>query len=548
MPQLLIIDPVMPGVSGVVVAKEICSQIECKVLLINAAAQEPEFAEVVNNLRNKGCDCEAFPLPFEKEDLLEHVRQRVGPAPKVVKTEPIPLDSRVPIPVAGSVHQGPTSTSGGHVIRDYHTYDWKLYSSAHGALLRCITFSVRKDLPEDHPDQPMMRYQRRCEEVDRIVAEKGCPDEEDLRRWAEEDNREYDERETLLNGRPGSRDSTSKVTPGTVPKTDLPEPKADGETRNRASSLISLATIDALLKSANVVTRIEGNSLMFKGFIGETRIEISPSGFRTADGLEVSEIIQIESVLEKMPVTWNDGVLCTVNMAASNGALTVDSNGRLRIKSRISLFRGEPRKAVDAYLGIVFLGSIIHTNAVQASIVDAWHLPIAKAESLPDTHSDGVWAPASFDRTLSMIRNAGIFANGDASGLTAEFPWDAGAFSAVETFAGKSRKRTSLLRIERTEHPTLGHGLFCRLDLPLDLTDTEAFKLAIELNKMEFTAAEWPPFLGAWTSKPGSGRPTFVSFWPNCFAKVISLELISTWHAARAERIPEWVRSNTGIR
>src|SRR5262249_55129930 len=121
-------------------------------------------------------------------------------------------------------------------------------------------------------------------------------------------------------------------------------------------------------------------------------------------------------------------------------------------------------------------------------------------------------------------------------------------FSAVETFAGKSRKRTSLLRIERTEHPALGHGLFCRLDFPLDLTDTEAFKLAIELNKMEFTVADWPPFLGAWTSKPGSGRPTFVSFWPNCFGKVISLELISTWHAARAKRIPEWVRSNTGIR
>jgi hypothetical protein len=34
--------------------------------------------------------------------------------------------------------------------------------------------------------------------------------------------------------------------------------------------------------------------------------------------------------------------------------------------------------------------------------------------------------------TLSMMRKAGIFANGgDGSGLTAEFPWDPGAFSAV---------------------------------------------------------------------------------------------------------------------
>ena len=78
-PQLLIIDPVMPGVSGVVAAKEICGQTECKVLLINAGAREPEFAEVVNNLRSNGCDCEAFPLPFQKEDLLEHVRERIVP-------------------------------------------------------------------------------------------------------------------------------------------------------------------------------------------------------------------------------------------------------------------------------------------------------------------------------------------------------------------------------------------------------------------------------------------------------------------------------------
>jgi hypothetical protein len=356
-------------------------------------------------------------------------------------------------------------------------------------------------------------------------------------------------RQRPANERPNSPAGTSKPALGAVPKTDLVQPRVDGEAKNRATTIISLETIDALLKSANVVTRMEGDSLVFKGFIGETRIEISPSGFRTADGLEVSEIIRIESVLEKMPVTWNDGLLCAVNMAASNGALTVDSDGKLRIRSRMSLFSGEPREVLDVYVGIVFLGSMIHTNAVQASIVDAWHLPISKAEPLPDSDLDGVWGAASFERTLSMMRKAGIFANGgDASGLTAEFPWDPGAFSAVETLIGKRRKRTSLLRMECMEHPNLGKGLFCRLDLPLDLKDDEAFRLAIELNKMEFTAADWPPFLGAWTSKPGSGRPTFVSFWPNCFAKIINLELMATWLAARAQRVPEWVRSNTGFR
>jgi hypothetical protein len=353
-------------------------------------------------------------------------------------------------------------------------------------------------------------------------------------------------RQRPANERQSSPDGTSKPALGAVPKTDLAQPRVDGKAKNRATTIISLETIDALLKSANVVTRMEGNSLVFKGFIGETRIEITPCGFRRTDGLEVSEIIRIESLLQQMPVTWNDGLLCAVNMAASNGALTVDSEGKLRIKSRISLFSGEPHEVLDVYIGIVFLGAIIHTNAVQASIVDAWHLPIEKAEPPPDSNLDGVWAAASFERALSMMKKAGIFANGDGSGLTAEFPWDPGAFSAVESLLGKPRKRTSLFRIECSEHPNLGKGLFCRLELPLSLSDADAFRLAIELNKMEFAAADWPPLLGAWTSMPGSGRPTFVSFWPNCFAKAISVELISTWCGARARRAPEWVRSNSG--
>jgi hypothetical protein len=349
-------------------------------------------------------------------------------------------------------------------------------------------------------------------------------------------------------GCPPTAANPKPVSDGRTARDSRVEPGEDREAKNQPTTLISLETIDALLKSANIVTRREDNALSFKGFIGETRIEIAPSGFRTTDGLEISEIIRIESLLQQMPVTWNDGLLCAVNMAASNGALAVDSEGRLRIKSRISLFSGEPRDVRNVYIGIVFLGAIIHTNAVQASIVDAWHLPASMAEPLPDSNVDGAWAPSAFQRTLSMMTKGGVFANGDDSGLTAEFAWDPGAFSAMEALLGKRRKRTSLLRIECMEHPKLGKGLFCRLDLPLNLTDAEAFKLAVDLNKMESTAVDWPPFLGAWTSMPGSGCPTFVSFWPNCFAKVISLELISTWHAARAKRIPEWVRSNTGIR
>jgi CheY-like chemotaxis protein len=557
-PQLLIIDPVMPGISGVDATKQINDRTKCKVLLVSAGALETGFSDILDHLRKHGCDCAAFPLPFEKEELLEHVRQRIDPPLKAIRAEPVTGNTRA----NGSSHT--------------QVLQLKTCPNCHRKVLSLITDNATGKrycyhcIPNPENCPGVVYVTRKMDELNAAGKLETYPPEQRIKDMNnpprcsvcggvsdEELCSKCDGEAFMLahRQRPKPKSADDRPVPpdghatlGAVPDADLVQPRDNGEAKNRPTTLISLETIDALLRSANIVTRMEGNSLTFKGFIGETRIEISPSGFRTAGGLEISEIIRIESQLEKMPVTWNEGLLCAVNMAASNGALTVDSDGKLRIKSKVSVFSEEPREVTDVYIGIIFLGAIIHTNALQASMVDAFRMPISKAEPLPDSHVDGVWAPAGFERTVSLMRKGGVFSNGDDCGLTAEFAWDVGAGSAIENLLGKRRKRTSLLRIECMEHPNLGKGLFCRLELPLNLSDAEAFKLAIELNKMECTAADWPPFLGAWTSKPGSGRPTYVSFWPNYFSKVVSLELISTWHAARAKRVPEWVRSNTGIR
>lgn len=64
---------------------------------------------------------------------------------------------------------------------------------------------------------------------------------------------------------------------------------------------------------------------------------------------------------------------------------------------------------------------------------------------------------------------------------------------------------------------------------------------------MEATTDDWPPFLGAWTSKPKSGRPTFVSFWSDSFANAIGVETIATWMADRARRISLPLEGNAGL-
>jgi len=80
-PGLLIIDPVMPGLSGVEVALRICRQGSCKVLFLSALADDSDFKDVVKGVRQQGCDVRALPKPFEINDLLDCVRRAVGAPP-----------------------------------------------------------------------------------------------------------------------------------------------------------------------------------------------------------------------------------------------------------------------------------------------------------------------------------------------------------------------------------------------------------------------------------------------------------------------------------
>lgn len=79
-PCLLVIDPIMPGLSGVEAATRISHKTKCKVLFLTTLASDVDFREMLRGLREQGCDCEALPKPFSKEQLIEHVRRRIGTA------------------------------------------------------------------------------------------------------------------------------------------------------------------------------------------------------------------------------------------------------------------------------------------------------------------------------------------------------------------------------------------------------------------------------------------------------------------------------------
>jgi hypothetical protein len=320
----------------------------------------------------------------------------------------------------------------------------------------------------------------------------------------------------------------------------------------KQSTSKTLQALNILLEGCRVKTRIEGQSLFFRGFVGETRIDVAGSGAQTADGLEVSETIRLDTVIDMPP--WEDKTkwINMINLYASNGALIEEADGKFHIKSRLSVYSEKHKGSINV-IHLTLLVAMTHPYAGQAAMVDMMKLPVSKCKLSDDSSLDGVWKPEAFSRAAAMLKESGASAHSDNDSLTAKFPWDPKSAPFIESYPTGSMKRTSLMQtfiesfttgsmkgkslmqIHCYKHPNLGKGLFCKLDLPMNLSDPELFELAIKLNHMEYTAEDWPPFLGAWTSMPKTGRLTFVNFWPNMFVKRIDLEHITAWMAARAQ-------------
>jgi CheY-like chemotaxis protein len=72
-PRLLIIDLVMPVISGLDAAEKIAKQTGCKILFINPCATDGTFEATYHELQIQGCDCEALATPFDRKELLEYV-------------------------------------------------------------------------------------------------------------------------------------------------------------------------------------------------------------------------------------------------------------------------------------------------------------------------------------------------------------------------------------------------------------------------------------------------------------------------------------------
>jgi hypothetical protein len=122
-------------------------------------------------------------------------------------------------------------------------------------------------------------------------------------------------------------------------------------------------------------------------------------------------------------------------------------------------------------------------------------------------------------RALKCFREAGLCANGDDGGVTAEIPfYDTTALLALRT---------------DDTHPTIGSGLSVQLALPWVSTMEVAAPTAAILNRAEMNPheREFSNYMGGWYFGPDESI-TFGSFYPNStpargFATTIAQEAMT---------------------
>lgn len=275
---------------------------------------------------------------------------------------------------------------------------------------------------------------------------------------------------------------------------------------------------------------VSDRSMTFENAGERTTISAAPIGVDTIDGQRIEEIITIRTPLTAFKMI-DEKDYSLINIFALTGAVVRDADGEDLVISRLPLFRGDEEALECLYTRLIADAARLQPLGPLAGLYQfegrgqeygaAWL-------GIPCWNEPSYWGRDEFECAANLLSAQGTCANAGNTGITAEFPWEQGAVSAV---AGD---RTSLLQIGTDQpHPLAGNGLFYRLSLPANFSDEEARASAAKLNRAELEAFDAPPFFGAWCAVPQSGTVSFVGFWPNLLYQPGTVANIAFWSMAR---------------
>ena len=295
--------------------------------------------------------------------------------------------------------------------------------------------------------------------------------------------------------------------------------------------------LEAMRKIATIADRdadalITDREISFTNIIERTTITASAVNLTTVDGLRISERIDIRTALPEAFSEFTPIQIAVANTMATTGAIVRDpDDGSVGLISSLPVFEEDTSALEDLYTLVVTNGALVQIAGPIAAAKFASGAGDDDATDMgyPDCDKPSFWTEDEFKSAEKLLRQRGVYCNAGQSSLTAEFPWEEGASSAL---LGES---TSLMRFQSDmPHPVAGSGLFFRLDLPITLEREELADFANYLNLYEVKSIDTPPFFGAWCSQLDNGTLTYVGFWPNFMFQKGTVANIAFWCGARS--------------
>ena len=269
---------------------------------------------------------------------------------------------------------------------------------------------------------------------------------------------------------------------------------------------------------------ITDREINFQNGVNRTTIKASKVDLLTVDGQRISERIEVRTKLPEVLDDMTAEEITLANTMATTGAIVRDPDeDGVALVSSLPVFEADTAALADLYPLVVANGALAQIAGLHAA------MQLTSGMGLPASDVPSYWGEEEFADAKNRLRQAGIYCNAGESSLTAEFPWEEGASSAM---LGES---TSLMRFQSDmPHPVAGSGLFFRLDLPINLDREELIDCANYLNLYEAKGVDTPPFFGAWCSQLDNGTLTHIGFWPNFMFMRGTIANIAFWCRARS--------------
>jgi len=310
-----------------------------------------------------------------------------------------------------------------------------------------------------------------------------------------------------------------------------------GDGNGEAASLLLDHVADIIRVTGGIVDRL-GDSLVFHAGSGRTHVEVKGIHTVTIDKQEVENVVLIRTELPNYRTGSRDMVV--MNTMASLGALIHEGNSeRVSIVSRLSMFKGDDDSG-RLYLPLIACSTVFHATGLLNAIASTMGIQTPRLHLSDDQDGPSCWSKHDFEFAREKLRQFfGLCGTAGDDGLTAEIPWEAGGISAM------TGDVTSLLTFNSsTVHPSMGSGLFYKLELPIHFEEEELVFFANRLNEVEYESVDAPPFFGAWCSQLQSGRLCHVGFWPNMLYQPGTVLNLAVWMFYRNRQAVAFISNN----